>query len=104
MGFTTRPLLAASRDGDWHEVRRGAVRRPATSWDSLHALRPAPRPGPSSVAYGAECPAVLSHISAAIEHGAEVWDIDLADVVHITRLDGRAGRREAGVGSNIAAS
>ena len=44
----------------------------------------------------AECPAVLSHISAAIEHGAEVWDIDLS-VVHITRLDGRAGRREAGV-------
>src|SRR5688572_16875742 len=31
-----------------------------------------------------------------MEHGAEVWDVDLS-VVHITRLDGRAGRREAGV-------
>ncbi len=39
---------------------------------------------------------MLSHVTAAIEHGADVWDLDLAEV-HITRLDGGCGRREAGV-------
>jgi hypothetical protein len=32
----------------------------------------------------AECPAVLSHISAAIDTDPRLWDIDLS-VVHITR-------------------
>jgi hypothetical protein len=44
----------------------------------------------------AESPAVLSHITAAVEHGAEVWDVDMSRV-HTTRADGKAGRREAGV-------
>ncbi len=39
---------------------------------------------------------VLSHVSAAIEHGAEVWGFNL-DEVHTTRADGKGGRREAGV-------
>jgi hypothetical protein len=38
----------------------------------------------------------LSHISAAVEHGMAVWDADLS-LVHVTRLDGGAGRTEAGV-------
>ena len=40
--------------------------------------------------------AVVSHTSAALEHGATLWGADL-DVVHLTRTDGRSGRREAGV-------
>jgi len=36
----------------------------------------------------------VTRVSAV--NGSEVWDVDLS-VVHITRLDGRAGRREAGV-------
>lgn len=40
--------------------------------------------------------AVVSHTSAALEHGASLWGADL-DVVHLTRTDGRSGRREAGV-------
>ncbi len=39
---------------------------------------------------------VLSHTTALIKMGAPVWDLPLADV-HVTRTDGRAGRREAGV-------
>ena len=39
---------------------------------------------------------VATHSSAAVEHGAPVWGIDL-DEVHTTRTDGRPGRREAGV-------
>jgi hypothetical protein len=38
----------------------------------------------------------LSHVSAALEHGLLVWDVDLS-LVHVTRLDGTAGRRDAGV-------
>lgn len=42
-------------------------------------------------------PAVaLSHVSAAIDHGLVVWGADLS-TVHVTRLDGGAGRTEAGV-------
>jgi hypothetical protein len=38
----------------------------------------------------------LSHVTAAIEHGLTVWDADLS-MVHVTRLDGGAGRTESGV-------
>lgn len=42
-------------------------------------------------------PAVaLSHVSAALDHGMVLWDADLS-TVHVTRLDGGAGRTEAGV-------
>jgi len=38
----------------------------------------------------------LSHVSAALDHGLLVWGADLS-IVHVTRLDGGAGRIEAGV-------
>lgn len=38
----------------------------------------------------------LSHVSAALHHGMTVWGADLSKV-HVTRLDGGAGRTEAGV-------
>lgn len=38
----------------------------------------------------------LSHVSAALDHGLTAWDADLS-LVHVTRLDGGAGRTEAGV-------
>ena len=37
-----------------------------------------------------------SHHSACLMHRMEMWDVDLADA-HVTRLDGGAGRTEAGV-------
>lgn len=39
---------------------------------------------------------VASHQTAAALHGYDLYDVDL-DTVHVTRLDGRSGRREAGV-------
>jgi hypothetical protein len=39
---------------------------------------------------------VLSHVSGVPEYDAPTWGLDLSDV-HVTRLDGRAGRHEAGV-------
>ena len=94
MGLNDRAIARLVADGVWHKVRRGAY-VDKSLWDELHPLD-RHRVLARAVLRTAECPAVLSHISAAIEHGAEVWDIDLS-VVHITRLDGRAGRREAGV-------
>jgi hypothetical protein len=38
----------------------------------------------------------LSHISAVVDHGLPAWSADLS-LVHVTRLDGGAGRTEAGV-------
>ena len=38
----------------------------------------------------------LSHTTAALDHGLTVWGADLGQV-HVTRLDGGAGRVEAGV-------
>jgi hypothetical protein len=49
------------------------------------------------VTYGASKTEVaVSHVSAALMLGAPLWGIPLADV-HLTRLDGRSGRREARV-------
>ena len=39
---------------------------------------------------------VLSHVSAAVMLGAPLWDVSLSEV-HLTRTDGKAGRREVGV-------
>lgn len=39
---------------------------------------------------------VLSHLSAAVIHGAPTWDLCL-DEVHLTRLDRKAGRRQTGI-------
>lgn len=39
---------------------------------------------------------VATHQSAAALHGLDLWDVDL-DLVHLTRLDGHRGRREAGI-------
>ncbi len=38
----------------------------------------------------------LSHVSGALEHGLSMWNADLSKV-HVTRLDGGAGRDESGV-------
>jgi hypothetical protein len=38
----------------------------------------------------------LSHVSGALEYDVPDWGLDLGDV-HLTRLDGRSGRREAGI-------
>ncbi len=39
---------------------------------------------------------VLSHLSAIPEYGGPLWNVPTNEV-HVTRLDSRAGRREAGV-------
>jgi hypothetical protein len=44
----------------------------------------------------AKAEVVLSHVSALIEYDAPTWGVDLS-VVHVTREDGKAGRKERGI-------
>lgn len=93
-GFTDREIARLCRSGIWHRVRRGAY-----TWgelwqssDSVDRHRILCR----AVLRTAHPSSVLTHVSGAIERGAPVWGADLG-VVHLTRTDGKAGRREAGV-------
>jgi hypothetical protein len=94
MGMNDRAIGRLVRQGHWHRVRHGAY----VSQDRWEELGPLDRHRllARAVLRTAASPAVLSHLSAAIEHGAEVWDLDVTRV-HLTRRDEKAGRREAGV-------
>jgi hypothetical protein len=93
-GYTDRAIDRRVRSGEWHRIRRGAYCS-GEIWKSLsradqHRLLA------RAVLRTAHPSTVLSHTSAALEHGAPVWGIDLS-VVHVTRTDGRTGRKEAGI-------
>jgi len=94
LGHDQRSLKRQLQAGTWHRVRHGAYTF-GDIWDSAderarHAIlaRAAYRTSRTGVA--------LSHVSAVLEHTDSFWDLDLSEV-DLTRLDGRSGRREAGV-------
>ena len=93
-GYTDRAINAMLHAGVWHRVRRGAYCS-GELWGSL-SVADRHRLLARAVLRTAHPTAVLSHHSAAIELGAPVWNANL-DEVHLTRTDGKAGRREAGV-------
>ncbi len=87
-GLDDRDISAALRSGEWSRIRRGAYTQ-AGHWLSLdevgrHRVRA------RAVLRALGSGVVLSHVSAALEHGLAVWGVPL-DVVHVTRLDGRSG-------------
>jgi hypothetical protein len=93
-GYSDRAIRALVKAGTWHRARHGAYVSGAL-WAELneadrHRVRA------RAVLRTAHPSTVLSHVSAAIEHGAPVWGVDL-DTVHVTRTDGKPRRREAGV-------
>ena len=94
MGYDDRAIAAKLRSGEWVRVRHGSYVE-SKSWKPLDA-EDRHRVTARAVLKTAKSPAVLSHLTAAIEWGADVWDIDLSEV-HITRRDRKCGRREAGV-------
>lgn len=102
--FTRREALAAGYDDRaiayqvrarvWTRFRRGFYAF-ADEWAALDDV------GRHRVRSRAVCRSlgdgvVLSHVSAAIAHGVDVWGVPL-DRVHVTRLDGGAGRIEGDV-------
>ena len=93
-GYTDRAIQQHLRSGVWHRVRHGAY----VSGDLWRELSPADRHRvlARAVLLTSHQTTVLSHASAALEHGAPVWGVDLA-TVHVTRTDGKPRRREAGV-------
>jgi Transcriptional regulator, AbiEi antitoxin len=93
-GYTDRAIDRRVRSGEWHRVRRGAYCS-SELWRSL-SRADQHRVLARAVLRTAHRSTVLSHTSAALEHGAPVWGIDL-NVVHVTRTDGRTGRKEAGI-------
>lgn len=94
LGYHDAAIAAHVRSGAWIRVRRGAyVLGP--EWSDLGAKQRYATLC-RAVVHQASTRVVLSHLSAANEHGAPLWDCDLA-AVHLTRPDGRAGRAEAGV-------
>lgn len=93
-GYTDRQIAWLVRTGVWHRVRRGAY-VDAETWATLNDVQ---RHGvlTRAVLRQAKTEGVPSHVSALPEYDAPVWNIPL-DVVHLTRLDRRAGRNERGV-------
>jgi hypothetical protein len=93
-GYTDRAIRALVKAGVWHRVRHGAYVSGAL-WAELDAAD-RHRVRARAVLRTAHPSTVLSHVSAAVEHGAPVWGVDL-EIVHVTRTDGKPRRREAGV-------
>jgi len=93
-GWTDRQIQAHVREGEWHRVRRGAYVN-GELWRSL-STADRYRVLCRAVLRTAHPTAALSHISAAAELGVPLWGGDLSEV-HLTRTDGRSGRREGGV-------
>jgi hypothetical protein len=93
-GFTDNQIQGLVRSGKLHRVRHGSyVDGPLwRSLDELDRHRVLVR----AVLRRAHPSAVATHISSAVERRAPVWGIPL-DEAHVTRTDGKSGRREAGI-------
>jgi hypothetical protein len=94
LGYDDRAIQRAIRARSWVRVRRGAYTFTdlwsGTDEVEQHLARA------RAVLRRLEGRVALSHVSAALHLGLDVWDVDLSRV-HVTRLDGGAGRTEAGV-------
>jgi hypothetical protein len=93
-GYADRDVTRMMRGRVWHRIRRGYYTY-ADIWADLddvgrHRVRGL------AVAFSLGSAVALSHVSAAVMHGVSVWNVDLRRV-HVTRLDGGAGRTERDV-------
>jgi hypothetical protein len=99
-GMNDREIARAVADGTLHRVRHGAY-VVGDIWRRCdvvgrHALRC------RAVFRQARTGIVLSHLSAVGEWDIDQWELPLEEV-HITRVDQRAGRVEAGVHQHLGA-
>ena len=94
LGYDDRAVSQAVRAGIWHRIRRGYYSF-ADIWRELdevqrHSVRS------HAVLRSLGRDVALSHVSGVVEHGIAIWGMDLSRV-HVTRLDGGAGRVEGDV-------
>jgi hypothetical protein len=93
-GWHDRAIAQQVRSRQWVRPRRGAY-VDAAAWTSLDA--PARHVVTTrAVVKQANTGVVVSHSSAVPWWGGTTWGLDLGPV-HITRRDGKTGRKEAGV-------
>lgn len=97
-GMSTAAIAQAVRAGVLAKIRHGYYASGAdhTAMDSVERFAVAGR----AVLHKLGDCAALCGISAAVEHGWDVWGADLTRV-EVVRLDGGAGRREAGVRHHV---
>lgn len=93
-GYDDRAVAHMVRSGVWTRFRRGFYAF-TDEWRQLdevgrHRVRS------RAVLRSLGSAVALSHVSAVIAHGIDVWGVPL-DRVHVTRLDGGSGRIEGDV-------
>lgn len=93
LGYDAKTIRRLVRRGAWVRVRHGAYCA-ADLWETLDE-RGRRCLVADAVYRSAKAHVVLSHTTAADRLGIPTWD--MPDHVHVTRTDGKAGRREAGV-------
>lgn len=93
-GFNSRSFNKVVRSGAWCRFRHGYYTFP----DLWAAMSPADqhRTRCRAVLHSLGPVVALSHVSSLVMHGIDPWDQDLSRV-HVTRLDGGAGRIEGDV-------
>ena len=93
-GLTDRDIRAQVRAGVLTKLRYGAYAPTALAADltDVGLMRARAR----AVLRTAHPTSVLSHQCALAEYDVPLWDLDLSET-HLTRTDGKPGRREAGV-------
>ncbi|MBO0829668.1 MAG: type IV toxin-antitoxin system AbiEi family antitoxin domain-containing protein [Streptosporangiales bacterium] len=90
-GYDDERIQRMVRSGRWHRIRRGAY-TDRQAYEGLGALD-RHRILMRAVHLSLGDRVAFSHTSAALAHGFDLWAVDLTRV-HVTRLDGGAGRVE----------
>ena len=93
-GFDERAIDREARSGRWLRIRRGYYTFPDVWASSAHEQRHLMRCRAVLDSLGDAV--ALSHVSGCLAAGIDVWGAAL-DRVHVTRLDGGAGRIERDV-------
>ncbi|MDT0202889.1 hypothetical protein [Nocardioides sp. AE5] len=88
-GYTDKELRSGLRAGHLHRIRQGTYTLGAV-WANADAFE-RHRLKAAGVLLTHPGTVMLSHTSAAVEHGLRLWNPNLAKV-HVTRLDGSPGR------------
>ncbi|MDP2773874.1 MAG: type IV toxin-antitoxin system AbiEi family antitoxin domain-containing protein [Nocardioides sp.] len=94
LGYEHKAIAAQVRHEVWRRVRRGYFVF-ADTWAGLDEVE-RHRVRSHMVLHSLGPVVALSHVSGVIEHGIATWAMDLTRV-HVTRLDGGAGRIEGDV-------
>jgi hypothetical protein len=94
LGYDDRAVERAMQAKVWHRIRRGYYTF-ANTWAGLDDVE-RHRVRSHAVLRSLGGKVALSHVSGVIEHGIATWGLDLSRV-HVTRLDGGAGRVEGDV-------